>query len=284
MSALPQLALLPDLVPRLMALPGVEAVFLSGSLGRGGGDVYSDLDLRVAVDASFRTFLSRDALGVLMGGQPLALECTRLGPHAYMHHMILPRGLMVDLLCERGMDLEQTGSGVRLDGTPGDGLPPRRGTSKAWAPQPIEATAVGDLVQRFWITMHKHRRGIARAQDLVIWTGVHYSIADIMRLEFLQATGLDCGNLTRMGIYELSGVSEWLREHEDMALGAGLWPWEQDVTWTAAVSQLMDRGYACCAALGRTWDLPAHLAELADVVRAEWRRFAAARDGDRRTQ
>ena len=76
---------------------------------------------------------------------------------------------------------------------------------------PISPAEVTALVNRIWIVIHKHRR-MARGQNLAIWTGIHYSVALLIRLEFIADVGQDCGDLTRMGIYELSGVNDWLSQ------------------------------------------------------------------------
>ena len=219
MTKLPQLAILPGLVRHLLRLDFVDEVYLSGSLGRGQGDRYSDVDLQVAVTRNFSDFLSPTILAELLGAPPLALKQINLGPHLWLHNMILADGTMLDLVCRTDIEFADTEQWTRLDGRewpPIDLEVPKPST--AWAPQAATADEIAEAVELFWVTIHKHRRGLIRKQDLAIWTGIRYSICDLLRLQFIAATDRDPGSLMHMGIYALSGTSNWLENHAD-------WDW-----------------------------------------------------------
>ncbi len=270
MTALPQLAILPNLVGRLLRLDFVDEVYLSGSLGRGQGDRYSDVDLQVAVAHNFSDFLSPTILAGLLGDPPLALKQINLGPHLWLHNMILADGTMLDLVCRTDIESVDTGQWTRLDGRewpPADLEVPK--PSSAWAPQAATADAVSEAVELFWVTIHKHRRGLIRQQDLAIWTGIRYSICHLLRLQFIAATNCDPGSLMHMGIYALSGTSNWLENHADWDWRTIL-DWSRDPDWTRTVSRLTHAGRKVCRELTATWTLPAKLAELADRVSADW--------------
>ncbi len=275
MTHLPQLAILPGLVQRLQALPVTRAVYLGGSLGRGEGDLYSDLDLQVIVQPSCTDFLPDPVLAQVAGVPPLAVVRFTLGPASWMHHLILASGIIVDLLCRHEITESELLYLVPLEGDCGPSLPAAGTRPKAWAPEIISAQEVRDLVQAFWVTMHKHRRGIAREQELVIWTGIHLSLAQLMRLQFIAATDQDCGDLTRMGIYSLSGVNDWLKINADTDCLAELLAPVASTDWTHCVSLLTAKGSRLCQVLWDRWALPAQLRELEEVVVAEWQRFLA---------
>lgn len=272
-SHLPQLDLLPGLVARLQALPVVKAVWLGGSLGRGGGDQYSDLDLQVLVEPAFTDFLSNADLAHIAGAPPVATVRFTLGPNTWMHHLILSAGVLVDLLFRHQVSPDETRSWLRLDAesTPDIGRVCTPATGP-WTPASTDREKVQDLMQAFWVTMHKHRRGIARAQELVIWTGIHLSTTQLMRLQFIAVRGRDCGDLTRMGIYSLSAVSDHLQRQGQDALFADILHQIQGLDWTACVEQLMYRGHIVCGTLCQQWQITDTQA-LAQVVAAAWQQF-----------
>ena len=270
MTELPQLVILPNIVKRLLSLNFVDEVYLSGSLGRGQGDRYSDLDLQVAVARSFSDFLSPAVLEAVLGATPLALKQINLGPHQWLHNMILADGTMLDLVCRTDIESVDTKQWTRLDGRewPPVGLEVPK-PSSAWAPQAATADDVAEAVELFWVTIHKHRRGLIRKQDLAIWTGIRYSICDLLRLQFIAATGRDPGSLMHMGIYALSGTSDWLERHADWDWRSVL-AWSRDPDWPRTVSRLTKAGNRVCRELVSTWNLPSRLTELADKVGTDW--------------
>lgn len=270
MTKLPQLAILPNMVGRLLRLDFVDEVYLSGSLGRGQGDRYSDVDLQVAVTRNFSDFLSPAILAGLLGAPPLALKQINLGSHLWLHNMILADGTMLDLVCRTDIESADTGQWTRLDGRewPPVGLEIPK-PSTAWAPQAATADEIAEAVELFWVTIHKHRRGLIRKQDLAIWTGIRYSICDLLRLQFIAATDRDPGSLMHMGIYALSGTSKWLENHADWNWKTVL-DWSRDPDWPRTVSRLTHAGSKVCRELTATWTLPARLTELADRVSADW--------------
>ncbi len=266
---LPQFAVLPAIVQNLYLLPPVEAVYLTGSLGRGGGDEWSDLDLQVLMESSFSDFLTDAEIQHVISGPPLAIERFKLGTDGWMHHMILADGTIVDLLCRTELSAEETQVWMYLP--PHMTSLPRVVTHlpKGWTPKPISAAEVTALVNRYWIVMHKHRR-MARRQDLAIWTGIHYSVALLIRLEFIADIGQDCGDLTRMGIYELSGVNDWLTQS---AIRPNIDPFPADCTrtdWEGQVRALTKSGRDITLRLLQTWALTPDPSPLVDVVSRTW--------------
>lgn len=67
-----QAALMEQLVQVLAADPRIRAAWLSGSLARGGGDAWSDVDLTVEVDEADRRACLSDYVSGRPGLPPLA--------------------------------------------------------------------------------------------------------------------------------------------------------------------------------------------------------------------
>ncbi len=265
-NRLPQLDVLPSLVRNLHGLPQVQAVYLAGSLGRGSGDEWSDVDLQIFMNQSFSDFLSDAQIQAVTGEPPVALERFKLGPKGWMHHMILTNGTLVDLLCRTELSAEETRSWIPLsaDMTAPPKVVARH--AKDWMPKAIGPDEVVALVSRYWIAMHKHRRGMARRQDLAIWTGIHFSIALLIRLEFIAQTDRDCGDLTRMGIYDLSGVDAWLTQS---GMPPRVTPFPNSCQWTdwkEQVHLLWEHGRAVTRRLMQRWPLTPDPSELMQVV------------------
>lgn len=269
----PQLQALPGLVRRLYDLPQVETVFLGGSLARGGGDAYSDIDLLVVVDGSCQDFLSDEAIRQTAGIAPLATVRFPLGPASWMHQLILPGGIVVDLNCQRDVPKAQLSQLIELDQECSQLHSSRRSQSpRAWQPAAIYDEEVGGLVQTFWVTALKHRRGILRQQELLIWIGLNLSRAQLVRLQFLAEMDRDCGDLARMGIYTLSAIQDWLQERGRAELGPEILRLGADGDWTDAVSRMLTKGAEICQTLRERRRLPARLMDLETMVIAEWQR------------
>ena len=270
MTFLPQLSLLPSLTNELLELDFVTEVFLSGGLGRGQGDKHSDIDLQVGVTKSVTDFLDDAILNTVVGTPPLALKRIPLGSGQWLHHMILVDGTMVDLVCRTDINFSETQHWIRLTGSETQQISlPEPVPAESWFPQTTSTLAVADVVEMFWTTIHKHRRGLVRNQTLAIWTGIRYSICDLLRLQFIAATGRDPGSLMNMGIYGLSGANRWLDAHATWDWQSVL-AWSQEPDWCKTVSFLADAGGIVCRDLTQTWSLPTRLTVLAKRVQADW--------------
>ncbi len=276
MAQLPQWDILPGVVERLYARSEVHAVYLGGSLGRGAGDAYSDLDLHVIVHAACTDFLTDAVIAQVMAIPVLAKECVRLGSTAWMHHLVLASGLVVDLLCRHHVPAQELSHLVPLDAACSQTLPISETRPKTWAPTTVSPATLSDLIQTFWINLHKHRRGIARAQDVVIWVGIRHSVIQLLRLQFIAATGQDCGDLARMGIYGLSGVDEWLSGQGKATLFTDILVLGTGTQWSDCVSRMAAQGAELCRILRGQWTLPTRLEELERTVLRVWQQFVVA--------
>ena len=74
---LPQSQAIRDLAPRLWKNEQVAAVWLGGSLAAGTGDIYSDIDLRVAVPAEDLAEWETSDLHSILDGPALARQSNR---------------------------------------------------------------------------------------------------------------------------------------------------------------------------------------------------------------
>ena len=88
------------LAPTLWVDERVVALWLGGRLARGDGDEYSDIDLRVAVDAADLEVWRALDVQALTGGQVVCGHTFALGEDALIHHLLLLNGDIADLLVQ----------------------------------------------------------------------------------------------------------------------------------------------------------------------------------------
>jgi hypothetical protein len=183
LAHLPQHARLVRVVDELWRDLAVFAIWLGGSLARGAGDAWSDVDLRVAVaPAAF----DPDALPA--GAATLAAEVVGMHPlffglRATLFHMLLTDGQIYDLLVQTTdhtpTDEARLVLGCR-DDTFGDRLV--NGDDPPLGVFPAEATAVRQVIVDFWMNQIKLQRVLARGLPLMAWEGIYRMRQELLRL------------------------------------------------------------------------------------------------------
>jgi hypothetical protein len=204
------------LAPALWADERVVALWLGGSLARGAGDDYSDIDLRVAVDsAELEAWRARDTQA-LTGGQVVGGHTFALGEDALIHHLLLLNGDIVDLLIQttaRPPNIEPlVVLGCRDETFAGTLQAQNR--VEVEPRNPAIAEGVRELIVAFWVNSHKHRKVLRRRLDLMIPSGLYHSWLMLMRLWYIQATGEDTSAYHFSGIH---GLTQLVRSVEGLA-------------------------------------------------------------------
>jgi hypothetical protein len=209
LEVLPQMAqtrTISQLAPAIWADDRAVALWLGGSLARGAGDGYSDIDLRVAVDrADLERWRTMDTQA-LTGGQVAGGHMFALGEDALIHHLVLLNGDIVDLLIQTAARPPNVEPLVLLgcrDETFAETL---RASNRAEPAlhNPASAEGVRELIVAFWVNSHKHRKVLHRRLDLMIPSGLYHSWLMLMRLWHIQATGEDTSAYHFSGIHGLT--------------------------------------------------------------------------------
>ncbi len=202
---LPQRPLLAALAHDLWNDHAVSALWLGGSLARGAGDAYSDVDLRVAlappdsvpesVPASARRLTEKIAYNLTR----------RFAGDAVLHHMLLDDGQIYDLWVQAATrppgDEARRVLGCR-DEWLADQL--KGGEDPSVRFEPADPEKIRAVVGTFWISQRKHQRVFYRGLELLAWEGDHRLRQDILRLWYVWETGDDCGALPPMTIHTLT--------------------------------------------------------------------------------
>jgi hypothetical protein len=209
LGVLPQMAqarTISWLAPAIWADERAVALWLGGSLARGDGDTYSDIDLRVAVDpADLETWRAMDTQA-LLGGRVVGGHTFALGVDALIHHLVLLNGDIVDLLVQttaRPPNIEP----LLLLGCRSAAFTATLQAHNRVEPEPQHPAAVEgvrELIVAFWVNSHKHRKVLHRRLDLMIPSGLYHSWLMLMRLWYIQATGEDTSAYHFSGIHGLT--------------------------------------------------------------------------------
>jgi len=194
---MPQLGIAKATAARLSTRPDVAALWLSGSLARGEADVYSDIDLHVAVDISmlpeWRT-PNLVALGVEAAGAHLGV--VDFGEYGLLHQIVLTSGDILDLLIHSATaSLPQGPISVLYCRDPG--LAERLASVTAAPPHeppPADPGAVRQAIVDFWISSLKHTKVLARGLDAMAQVGLVHERTIMLRLWSIDVLGVDHGH------------------------------------------------------------------------------------------
>src|SRR3712207_371245 len=97
---LPQKHFLVRVLADLWQDPAVVCLWLTGSFARGAGDIYSDVDLGVAVQPAAFDPDRLPASARLLVDNAVAHQPAKLGEHATLHHLLLRHGELYDLIVQ----------------------------------------------------------------------------------------------------------------------------------------------------------------------------------------
>jgi len=278
---LPQLSFLHQLALLLWERPAVEALWLEGSLGRGNADLYSDVDLYVAVKPDAHEAWRSLDVAALFGDQYAAHHYSAFAANFFVYHVYLASGVIYDLhiqpldrplptadrllLAWRDEAYRQT----LLAATPDSAT----ASATLFAPKPFDPTTLRPQLVGFWMNADKGRKVLYRGQDLTVYTGFHLFRQMLLRLLFIEQTGTDCGDLTQPSIHGLKAAAAQLVDTlgDDLGLLMGpparnrreLWAVQDQLHHEfVRVGKVLCERYAV--------DYPAALAE---IVMTNWANF-----------
>jgi hypothetical protein len=275
---LPQSQAIRILAPRLWQNEQVVAIWLGGSLAAGTGDPYSDIDLRVAVPPEDLPEWETSDLQSILDGPALARQLVKLGDGAFIHHMILQNGDILDLLVQSSKAAPGD-EPVLVLGCRDANLAERLASSnQAPAPikTPVTVEAVRELVVAFWVNSHKHRKVLHRGLDLMFPAASYANWYMLMRMWYIDATSCDTSSYHFSGIHgltELVHAVESVNGMEPLTLcGAPTQTREE-------ICDAIERYQGTVSLLGRRlaerygFDYPT---DLENTVRRDWKTFRTA--------
>lgn len=207
----PHAELLREIASKCLADQRVQAIWVGGSLAAGRGDIYSDIDFRIAVEsADLEAWLKPDWSSYLpilpAGGQML-----RFGEHALLHHLVLGDGTIVDFYVQDLIKPNPEPSLVVLAcrneafrATLDESILPASPLVR-----PIEAAALRQFFVDYWITTHKQLKALGRHYDYSAFAGLYMERMALLRAWYMEQLGQDID--ARMTIHMLGHLHKGLR-------------------------------------------------------------------------
>ena len=245
---LPQLEGLSELLAQLQGDSNLTAAWLGGSLAQGNADVYSDIDLRIAVNAEVFNLERLPAPLELLEQNAIFMRRRSFGEGTAWHYAMLPNGAIWDVLIYA--DTRDPFPEFRnVIFARGEWRAKLSGGSDPSIDFPAASTsATLNLLEGFWLDWSKHAKVRSRGTENVLWMGANLSRHALTRLKFISASGLDCGPTDRMTIHTLLPVAkaleDWSAEHltlEKMALEAARLGRELAVTLEFQYPEALER-------------------------------------------
>jgi hypothetical protein len=192
---LPQLERLRQLAPVLWESPGVVALWLGGSFGSGQADLYSDLDLRLAVRPKALDAWRKPDLQALIKAKCAGSHFIAFADDRFLHHVALTTGEIIDLSVQSA-ERDPFAEAILVLGCRDPEFARRLqqvAPPGAALAEPVDPAAIRQAIIDFWINNLKHRKVLHRGLDLLALTGLEIERATLMRLWFITATGTDTG-------------------------------------------------------------------------------------------
>lgn len=281
LPGLPQLQPLREFAPRLWARPDVLALWVGGSVGRGDADRYSDVDLRVAVRGEAFEEWQRAEIQTLIGDGVVAQTRLNFGEHAFLHHIVLATGDIYDIWIQS--EAQAVGADTILILGCRDEILRSRLSACQQEPLIPDAPASPDVVRQmlvdFWINTHKHRKVLDRNLHLLAMIGVQNDRAALLRLWYMEITGLDAGSPRSQTIHGLTHQMRTVEQAKGAealrVLGASLASRADVLT---AIEMLRDETGQTGRLLAAHLDF-AYPAEAEMVARQGWQEFRASQSG-----
>jgi len=278
---LSQIAFLHQLAPALWQRPVVEALWLEGSLGRGNADLYSDVDLYIAVTAeAFEAWRALD-VAALFGDAYAAHHYSEFAADFIVYHVYLTSGVIYDLHMQpRTRELPASQRLIlacRAEAYRAELLAavpePTEEAPFLFAPTPFDPATLRPQLIGYWMNADKGRKVLYRGQDLTTYTGFHLFRQMLSRLLFIEQTGTDCGDLTRPSIHGLKAAAAVLGDALGDELGLLMGPPARNRQEIWTVQEQLHREFSRVGKLlAKRYDIDYPTA-LADVVMANWAAF-----------
>ena len=217
---LPQIKILKRIATNIWRNEEVRAIWVEGSFGQGTADLYSDVDLRLAVPAARLKEWETPDLTALFEGKCIAHQHIFKHEDRILLHLLLDTGDMYDLGIQ---EVQQVSPGevclvlgcrdaaLAKTITESENAPP---TSPFTDPDPEH---VRQVIIDFWLRSNKHRKIFYRGLDPMVILGLQNERTILMRLWTIHATGQDTGAL-RPSIHSLTPQVRSIVEFHDNPL------------------------------------------------------------------
>lgn len=173
--------------------PAIQAIWVGGSLAAGRGDLFSDVDFRIAVEPGQVGSWTNPDWQRYLPLQPCGGLMLRFGEQALLHHLVLADGTIVDFYVQDTTAKNHEPSVVILACRGAE----FRATLEEFAQPPaplvreIDGAAVRQFFIDYWILTHKQAKAMARKYDEFAFAGLNLERLALLRALYMVATGKD---------------------------------------------------------------------------------------------
>ncbi len=194
---------------------GVVALWVGGSLASGAGDLFSDVDFRVAVAPDqLPSWKAPRFEQIFTHASVVGRSSMPFGDDAVLHHLVLSNGEIFDFFVQSIMRLP-TQEPLLILGCRDDDFE-RILTEQNIVPpvkmQAVRGEIIRELLVSFWISSHKHRKVLYRGLDLMVTLGLHMEQSMLLRLWYIEVSGQDCGDMRRQTIHSFTKVVQTIEQ------------------------------------------------------------------------
>lgn len=183
--------LIRDMTRKCFADERVQAIWVGGSLAAGHGDMFSDVDFRIAVEPGQLDDWVEPNWEQYLPLSPSGGVLMRFEADALLHHLVLNDGTLVDFYVQdtnrQNYEPELVILASRNDAFRAEL------ESFSHPAASLVSDIDGEEVERFfvdyWITTHKQMKAIARAYDLSPFVGLYFERLALLRAWHMQMVG-----------------------------------------------------------------------------------------------
>lgn len=268
---LPQVGYIRHAAEALGPRQDVRAFWLGGSFARGNPDLFSDVDMRIAVARDDLGAWQAPDLAGLLGDAVVGHQILQFDDASFLHHLVLSEGTIVDFYVQsvehpisRDAHLILKCEDTVLRDRIREATIPERKDLSAANPQDLKAA-----IEEFWIISHQHAKVLFRDLELLALVGIELERALLIRLWYAWLTGKDLGK-RRPTIHLLTQATRTIQERLGpkalSLLGASLGTRRDILNWIARVrDEIGEIGRRLAANHGF-----AYPEELENTVRQSW--------------
>jgi len=214
---LPQCVTLRTVATRLWTNEEIVVLWVEGSLARGAGDLFSDVDLHVAVAAEqLASWKTPDFVPIFADVPVVGKLFIAFGEHAFLQHLILANGEVFDFFVQDTIQPLSSDAKIVLGCRNVDLVQALQKEAQELpvTKLPVQKELLQQILDNFWINTHKHRKVLHRNLAAMTLLGLSGERNILLRLWYIQATDEDCGDLGRSTIHSLTHVIRTVEQHQ----------------------------------------------------------------------
>ena len=192
---LPQVKYIRHAAQALGPRQDVHAFWLGGSFARGDADLFSDVDMRIAVAGDTIGAWREPDWAVLLSDTVVGQQLLPFAETSFLHHLIVSQGTIIDFFVQ-SVDHPISRDAQLIikynDPSLRDRIRAADRPERADLPQ-ADPHQLKAAIEEFWIISHKHAKVLFRNLNVLTLAGIEFERALLTRLWYASLTGKDLG-------------------------------------------------------------------------------------------